>query len=65
MGFDDNDVSEYMGLTTVHQPVVRFAENASAQIIAQFAGTSSADIDSVTLLPDLIVRSTTGPVSGR
>lgn len=65
MGFDDNDVSEYMGLTTVHQPVVRFAENASAQIIAQFAGTSSADIESVELLPDLIVRSTTGPVSGR
>jgi LacI family repressor for deo operon, udp, cdd, tsx, nupC, and nupG len=65
MGFDDNDVSEYVGLTTVHQPVVRFAETASAQIIAQFAGTSSSDIAPVHFLPELIVRSTTGPISSR
>ncbi len=65
MGFDDNDVSEYVGLTTIHQPVVRFAETASAQIIAQFAETPSADIESVRFLPELVVRSTTGPVSAK
>ena len=65
MGFDDNDVSEYVGLTTMHQPVVRFAERASAQIMAQFEGTPLTEIDSIVLQPELVVRSTTGPAPGR
>jgi LacI family repressor for deo operon, udp, cdd, tsx, nupC, and nupG len=59
IGFDDNDVSEYVGLTTVHQPVVRYGEHAVVEIDRQFAGEDEPD--HIELQPRLVVRATTGP----
>ena len=65
MGFDDNDVSAYVGVTTIHQPVVRFSEHASAQIVAQFEGKPYFEVTPVRLEPELVIRATTGPAPGR
>lgn len=61
IGFDDNDVSEFVGLTTIHQPVVKFAEVAVQQIVEQFEGKTPGEVASVELESKLIVRETTAP----
>ena len=64
LGFDDNDVSEYVGLTTVKQPVTEFAELAATYISEVFASDEPGDLSAelATVLPfELVLRSTTGP----
>ncbi len=61
MGFDDNDVSEYVELTTIHQPVARFSITAVAQLMAQLAGQPPQEVKDVELVAELVVRETTGP----
>ena len=61
IGFDDNDVSEFVSLTTIHQPVARFAETAVRQIMEQFGGKESAEVEAVLLESKLVVRETTAP----
>jgi LacI family repressor for deo operon, udp, cdd, tsx, nupC, and nupG len=64
MGFDDNDVSEYVGLTTVRQPVSEYGEIAVAQIMAQLEGDEQ-EFESVACTAQLVVRATTGPLFSR
>jgi len=61
MGFDDNDVSAYVELTTMHQPVARFSSTAVTQLMAQFDGQSPQEVADVELSAELVVRGTTGP----
>ena len=59
MGFDDNDVAEYVGLTTVRQPVNEFGELAVSQIVyqldAEYEPRAAAQPEA-----ELMVRTTVG-----
>jgi LacI family transcriptional regulator, repressor for deo operon, udp, cdd, tsx, nupC, and nupG len=59
IGFDDHDMAEFVGLTTVAQPVVAQGEVA-AQLLLGMTGGSAAP-EHVTLPTKLLVRRTTGP----
>ena len=61
IGFDDNDIAEFIELTTVKQPIAEFAERAANLIAAQLNDTGEYNIVHQTLPVELIVRSTTGP----
>lgn len=61
VGFDDNEVSEYVGLTTIRQPVADYGEHAAKQIIQQLAMTEQRPIEHIRCPTELILRTTTGP----
>lgn len=66
VGFDDHDVSEYIGLTTVRQQVVEQGELAARCMLSLIQG--AGDVEEHQLMPTrLVVRSTTArpPVSDR
>lgn len=64
IGFDDNDLSHYVGLTTIRQPVTLFAELAAEQMIACL-NDESERCERVTNVPfEIVLRSSTGPVKG-
>jgi len=62
IGFDDNDVSEFIGLTTIRQPLSGFAEQATKLLIKKIASISNK-IEDVKLDYSLIIRKTTGPLN--
>ena len=64
MGFDDNDVSEYVGLTTVRQPVAEYGEIAVAEVMRQLENEDGNDDERENIIcsASLIVRATTGPL---
>lgn len=62
IGFDDNDVAEYMGLTTIKQPVTQFGELAAARVAAHLAGEEITGSEDLELTFRLVIRSTTGPL---
>ncbi len=63
IGFDDQEVAEYVSLTTIHQPVAKYGERAVALLLEQFE--EKPDYDETTahehLPTKLIIRGTTGP----
>lgn len=60
VGFDDHDVSEYLGLTTIRQDVVGLGERAAALLLHRLANPTCAP--SHERHPTrLVVRHTTGP----
>ena len=61
IGFDDNDVSAFVGLTTVRQPVTTYGEETVADLLHTF---DQVDAEPVHRLhqAELVVRATTGPV---
>jgi DNA-binding LacI/PurR family transcriptional regulator len=62
MGFDDQEVAEYVGLTTVFQPVAGYGERAADLLLRHFAGeTDEAAVVHEHLPTKLVVRGTTGP----
>lgn len=68
VGFDDHDVSEYIGLTTVRQDVVALGETAAALLLEQLpsepddaTGSPGASRRQVVHPTRLVVRRTTAP----
>ncbi|MEM7130070.1 MAG: LacI family DNA-binding transcriptional regulator [Chloroflexota bacterium] len=61
IGFDDNEVAEYIGLTTIRQPVADYGEVAAKQVIRQFGNDSREESQHIQLPVELILRTTTGP----
>lgn len=60
LGFDDHDVAEFVGLTTVRQDVVEQGE-AVARLLIEHLEDPSKTATHETLPTELVVRSTTGP----
>jgi LacI family transcriptional regulator, repressor for deo operon, udp, cdd, tsx, nupC, and nupG len=60
VGFDDHDVSAYVGLTTVRQDVLGAGERAAGLLLDHLAGRRT-DAVHETVATRLVVRRTTGP----
>ncbi|MCB2223472.1 MAG: LacI family transcriptional regulator [Actinobacteria bacterium] len=60
MGFDDIDVSAYLGLTTVRQPLYHSGRLA-AEMLLHLLDDAGAEVEGVALPVELVVRKTTGP----
>ena len=61
VGFDDHDMAEYLGLTTIGQPVVQLGEAAAELLLRATADDDGTPPTEVVLPTKLRVRSTTGP----
>jgi DNA-binding LacI/PurR family transcriptional regulator len=61
IGFDDHDFAEYVGLTTVHQPVVEYGEKAISIVLDMLENPGNTTHPHLELDTQLVVRSTTGP----
>jgi DNA-binding LacI/PurR family transcriptional regulator len=60
MGFDDHDVSEYLHLTTIRQPIEDFGEKAASYILT-LLDEDTEKIPMKTILDtQLVIRATTG-----
>jgi LacI family transcriptional regulator, repressor for deo operon, udp, cdd, tsx, nupC, and nupG len=65
VGFDDHDVSEYLGLTTIRQDVVELGERAAALLLAQLQGEPLEGEERHQVHPTrLVVRRSTAPPGG-
>lgn len=60
VGFDDHDLAEAVGLTTVRQPVVEMGERAAALLLAELA-SGQPEGDSTVFPTEVVVRSSSGP----
>lgn len=61
IGFDDIEVSAYVGLTTVRQPLLESGRRGARILLEALGGQAVEPLRE--LLPlELVVRSTTGPV---
>lgn len=68
VGVDDHEMSLYLGLTTVRQPVREQGEAAARQVLALLAAEPVAeplDVDHLVLPTELVVRGTTAPLLPR
>jgi LacI family transcriptional regulator len=63
VGFDDIEVSSYVGLTTVRQPLFESGRRGAELLLRALAG-HPVDVRSEMLPLELVVRSTTGPAPG-
>lgn len=61
LGFDDNDVSEYMNLSTIRQPVMYYGENAAALLLEQLENNKQPFQQHIRMETKLIIRGSTGP----
>jgi DNA-binding LacI/PurR family transcriptional regulator len=61
VGFDDHDIAEYLGLTTVRQPVAEYGERAASLLLRLLDGAEGETLPHIELSTQLVVRSTTGP----
>jgi LacI family transcriptional regulator, repressor for deo operon, udp, cdd, tsx, nupC, and nupG len=64
IGFDDQDVSTYIGLTTVHQPMAQLGVQATSVLFGLLRGEQPAARTRV-LPVSLVLRDTTAPVVPR
>ena len=64
IGFDDNDLAEYLGLTTIKQPVTGFAEQAAKGMVKHLL-QAQQEVRHITLEAELTIRSSTGPYYGK
>ncbi len=62
IGFDDIDVAEYLGLTTVHQPLFMSGQRG-AELLLRIIGGEAQESPSDVLPIELVVRGTTAPPS--
>ncbi len=60
IGFDDHDVSKYVGLTTIHQPVAQYGDIAASILLSVLAGETGDGGFNRELPARLVIRSTTG-----
>lgn len=63
VGFDDHDVSHYVGLTTIRQHVAEQGERAVHRLLARIRGSEDALLHE-RIGTELVVRETTGPPCG-
>jgi DNA-binding LacI/PurR family transcriptional regulator len=61
IGFDDQDIAAYVGLTTVRQPVAEYGERAASLLLRRLAEPDIDDLPHIELNTQLVIRSTTGP----
>ncbi len=59
VGFDDIELSEYLGLTTVRQPMFEMGTLAANRLTSKIAGTNSKNLKKV-FSTELVVRETCG-----
>jgi len=59
IGFDDIELSEYLGLTTMHQPMFEMGKLAADRLITRISGTNSKDFKKV-FSTRLVIRETCG-----
>lgn len=64
IGFDDVEVSSYVGLTTVRQPLYESGRRAASLLLDVLAGSDVPALEE-TLGLELVVRTTTGPPPNR
>ena len=62
VGVDGHDMAEYLGLTTVVQPVVELGRIAAESLLAQMR-EGAAQPESTQVATQLVVRESTGPVA--
>ncbi|MFT4029503.1 MAG: LacI family DNA-binding transcriptional regulator [Protaetiibacter sp.] len=60
VGYDDVDIAELAGLTTVHQPL-RETGAIAMELLRALRADPSRPVAHVTLIPELVVRGTTRP----
>jgi DNA-binding LacI/PurR family transcriptional regulator len=60
MGFDDHDVSKYVGLTTIHQPVAQYGDMAASLLLDTLSGETTDERLNKELPTRLVIRSSTG-----
>lgn len=65
VGFDDIEVSSYVGLTTVRQPLYESGRRAAARLLEVLGAGDPVATGQEELELDLVVRSTTGPPPDR
>ncbi|MEI7770169.1 MAG: LacI family DNA-binding transcriptional regulator [Chloroflexales bacterium] len=63
VGFDDIDVAEYLGMTTVRQPLF-MSGRRGVELLLRLIGGEEPEIQSELLPIDLVVRGTTAPPQG-
>ena len=63
IGFDDNDISEQVGLTTIKQPVTSYGELAAERVIELLLEDNPPEVKHIELEYKLIIRSSTGPLN--
>jgi LacI family transcriptional regulator, repressor for deo operon, udp, cdd, tsx, nupC, and nupG len=61
IGFDDHEIAEYVGLTTVHQPVMAQGETAASLLLELMTGDGPPAPRHLVLPTKIRVRTTTGP----
>ena len=59
VGFDDIELSEYLGLTTMRQPMFEMGELAVQRLMAKISGTDSKDFKKI-FSTNLIIRESCG-----
>ncbi|MBC8181613.1 LacI family DNA-binding transcriptional regulator [candidate division KSB1 bacterium] len=62
VGFDDIELSEYLGLTTIHQPMFEMGTLAANRLTSKIAGTNSKDLKKV-FSTKLVIRETCGALN--
>ena len=62
VGFDDIELSEYMGLTTVHQPMFEMGKLAAMRLTSKISGTNSKGLKKV-FSTKLVIRVTCGALN--
>jgi DNA-binding LacI/PurR family transcriptional regulator len=63
VGYDDIEAADFLGLTTVRQPLFETGERAVRRLVARIAGTDEGPLRDV-LPVSLVVRRTTGVPAG-
>lgn len=63
IGFDDHDVSQYVGLTTIHQPVAEYGDMAASFLLSALGDDGIGADTHKELSTKLVIRSTTGAAS--
>ena len=62
VGFDDIELSEYLGLTTIHQPMFEMGTLAANRLTSKISGTNSRGLKKV-FSTKLIIRETCGALN--
>lgn len=63
VGFDDIDLSSYVGLTTVHQPLLDFGKLAIEKLLGRM-DDPERKVSSTVFAPELVIRSSCGCDAG-
>ena len=61
LGFDDNDIAEFVGLSTIRQPVMAFGEKAATMLLERLEKKNQGALRHIRMDTRLIIRGTTGP----